>query len=181
MVSGKPCLMHHSRPGEMRSFTLSMFWSVILSPGATSARAPPTTEMANPIAIASLAPLVIVFALRSAKTDGAARGLAWRPRRWVAKRLSPSVSCVHERRDREPVVGDARLLALVEVPALLAREARARQRRLGRVLELHVDHHDRRDEAHLVGVFGGVRAVERLPPVAHVVDPDLPELARPIV
>src|SRR5437867_3054358 len=70
----------------------------------------------------------------------------------VVKRLSPSVSCVHERRDREPVVGDARLLALVEVPALLAREARARQRRLGRVLELHIDHHDRRDEAHLVGV-----------------------------
>src|SRR5260370_6172603 len=31
--------MHHSRPGEMRSFTLSMFASVILSPTATSARA----------------------------------------------------------------------------------------------------------------------------------------------
>src|SRR2546425_1279215 len=35
MVSGKPCLMHHSRPGEMRSFTLSMFASVILSPVMT--------------------------------------------------------------------------------------------------------------------------------------------------
>src|SRR5438876_10515852 len=31
--------MHHSRPGEMRSFTLSMFASLILSPTATSARA----------------------------------------------------------------------------------------------------------------------------------------------
>src|SRR5438876_12377011 len=31
--------MHHSRPREMRSFTLSMFASLILSPAATSARA----------------------------------------------------------------------------------------------------------------------------------------------
>src|SRR5439155_23547551 len=38
MVMGQPCLMHHSIPGEIRSFTLSMFCSVILSPGATSAR-----------------------------------------------------------------------------------------------------------------------------------------------
>src|SRR3989442_7262906 len=38
MVIGQPCLMHHSIPGEIRSFTLSMFCSVILSPGATSAR-----------------------------------------------------------------------------------------------------------------------------------------------
>src|SRR6266852_2698986 len=38
MVIGQPCLMTHSIPGEIRSFTLSMFCSVILSPGATSAR-----------------------------------------------------------------------------------------------------------------------------------------------
>src|SRR5207253_2153889 len=38
MVMGQPCLMHHSIPGEIRSFTLSMFASVILSPGTTSAR-----------------------------------------------------------------------------------------------------------------------------------------------
>src|SRR5437867_11310593 len=31
--------VHHSGPGEMRSFTLSMFASLILSPTATSARA----------------------------------------------------------------------------------------------------------------------------------------------
>src|SRR5437870_8156429 len=38
IVRGQPCLMTHSIPGEIRSFTLSMFWSVILSPGTTSAR-----------------------------------------------------------------------------------------------------------------------------------------------
>src|SRR5207253_10665986 len=46
MVSGKPCLTHHSRPGEMRSFTLSMFASVILSPGTTSGRAAGTSIIA---------------------------------------------------------------------------------------------------------------------------------------
>jgi hypothetical protein len=40
MLIGQPRLMHHSMPGETRSFTLSMFASVILSPTATSARAP---------------------------------------------------------------------------------------------------------------------------------------------
>src|SRR2546425_698883 len=38
IVIGQPCLMTHSIPGEIRSFSLSMFWSVILSPGTTSAR-----------------------------------------------------------------------------------------------------------------------------------------------
>src|SRR5215813_93756 len=41
MVIGHPCLMHHSIPGEIRSLTLSMFWSVIRSPGVTSAAATP--------------------------------------------------------------------------------------------------------------------------------------------
>src|SRR5215467_16116039 len=41
MVIGQPCLTHHSIPGESRSFALSRFWSVILSPGATSASAAP--------------------------------------------------------------------------------------------------------------------------------------------
>src|SRR5579871_875251 len=53
MVIGQPCLMHHSSPGEMRSFTLSTFCSVILSPGATSARAavPTSTHAARAHAI----------------------------------------------------------------------------------------------------------------------------------
>src|SRR5437764_11131463 len=44
MVIGQPCLTHHSIPGESRSFALSRFWSVILSPGTTSARAGPPTS-----------------------------------------------------------------------------------------------------------------------------------------
>src|SRR5439155_24379990 len=48
MVIGQPCLTHHSIPGESRSFALSRFWSVILSPGTTSARArPPTSAHAS--------------------------------------------------------------------------------------------------------------------------------------
>src|SRR5437016_10575587 len=38
MVIGQPCLMTHSIPGEIRSFSFSMFCSVIMSPGTTSAR-----------------------------------------------------------------------------------------------------------------------------------------------
>src|SRR6185369_4570296 len=83
-----------------------------------------------------------------------------------------SVSGVYERGDGEPVVRDARFLALVEVPALLAREARAREGGLGRVLELQVDHDDRGDEAALLAVVDGVGAVEGLVPERHVVDPD---------
>src|SRR5262249_43096914 len=45
MVIGHPCLMHHSIPGEIRSLTLSMFWSVIRSPGATSPAATPPSRI----------------------------------------------------------------------------------------------------------------------------------------
>src|SRR3989442_11087901 len=76
-----------------------------------------------------------------------------RARRTAPTTSGPLVARVHQRRDREPVVGDPRLLALVEVPALLAREAMARQRCLRGVLELHVHHHDRRRETHLVLVL----------------------------
>src|SRR2546430_12585965 len=88
---------------------------------------------------------------------------------------------VHQRGHVEPVLGDAGLLGLIEVPALLAREARARERRLGRVLELHVDHDDRRDEATVLAVVDHVGALEGLRAEAHVVDPDLPELAGAVV
>src|SRR5207248_6928075 len=88
---------------------------------------------------------------------------------------------VHQRRDREPVVRDPRLLALVEVPALLAREAVARQRGPGRVLELHVDHDDRGGEDALVRVLDGLGDVENLLADHHVVDPDLPQLAAAVV
>src|SRR5438876_2164829 len=37
IVSGNPRRMHHSRPGDTRSFTRSTFSAVIRSPGATSA------------------------------------------------------------------------------------------------------------------------------------------------
>src|SRR2546422_9145296 len=77
MVSGKPCRMHHSRPGEMRSFTLSMFWSVILSPGDTSARADgPGVHSTRAAAAASAhqdALLVIIVSTSwSLRMDGAA-------------------------------------------------------------------------------------------------------------
>src|SRR3989449_6728487 len=92
-----------------------------------------------------------------------------------------SMSRVHQRRHREPVVRDPRLLALVEVPALLARDAVARQRGLGRVLELYVDHDDRGGEDALVRVLDGVGDVEDLLADHHVVDPDLPQLAAAVV
>src|SRR5262249_27585711 len=81
----------------------------------------------------------------------------------------------------EPVVADAGLLTLVEVPALLPGEAMARERRLRGVLELHVDHDDRRGELHLVGVLDGTATFERALAESVVVDPDLPELARLVV
>src|SRR5438128_11931424 len=158
MVIGKPRLMHHSMPGEIRSFTLSMFWSVILSPGTTSARAPPARR-APPIASAAASPVLVLIV-------GPPAG---------------SVARVHQRRDREPVARDAGLVALVVIPALLARKARARQRRLGCMLELHVHHHDRGREGQLVLVLDHTGAVEGLLPEAHVVDPDLPQLARALV
>src|SRR5438445_520890 len=81
MVIGKPRLMHHSMPGEIRSFTLSMFWSVILSPGTTSARAPPARS-APPIASAAASPVLVLIV--GPPAGSVARG--------------------HQRRDREPVV-----------------------------------------------------------------------------
>src|SRR5439155_15957984 len=88
------------------------------------------------------------------------------PSQWPARPSVPSVTRVDERGDREPVVGGADLLALVIVPALLAREARARKRGLGCMFELHVDHDDRRRERQLVLVLDHVRALEGILPVA---------------
>src|SRR5204863_5072113 len=72
-------------------------------------------------------------------------------------------------------------LTLMVVPALLAREPRARKRGLRRVLELHVDHDDGGRERHLVLVLDHVRPDRRLRPEADVVDPYLPELAGAVV
>src|SRR5438034_6559873 len=108
---------------------------------------------------------------RAARRSRASTGRA--PRR--------SMPRVHQRRDREPVVRDPRLLALVEIPALLAREAVARERGLGRVLELYVDHDDRGGEDALVRVLDGVGGVEDLLADHHVVDPYLPQLAAAVV
>src|SRR5437667_10818127 len=83
-----------------------------------------------------------------------------------------SMPRVHQRRHREELVADPRLLALIEVPALLAREAQARQRRPRRVLELQVDHDDGGLEADLVRVLDHARGVEGLLLAAPVVDPD---------
>ena len=49
------------------------------------------------------------------------------------------------------------------------------------MLELHVDHDDRRDEAHLVRVLDRGGTLEGLLLEAHVVEPYLPQLARAIV
>src|SRR5262245_58965097 len=161
MVIGKPRFTHHSRPGEMRSFTFATLLASILSPGETSAHTLPpanvpavTATNASPIALRIVIP---PFTRERAP-------------------LAPlSTSGRDERRDREPVVRDPRLLTLVEVPALLAGETRARQRSLGGVLELHVHHHDGRNEPHLVGVRDGVAARDRLP-VDPVVVSDLQKL-----
>src|SRR5438445_2922274 len=180
MVIGKPCLMHHSIPGEISSFTLSMFASVILSPIATWARAGAASSTGTTAsAAASLRVVVIDSSSLGWKRPGPP-AIAWRPRGATSSTLR-SVSGVHQRGHREPVVGDARLLALVEVPALLAREARARQRGLGRVLELQVYHDDRRDEAAVLPVVDHVGALEGLRAEAHVVEPDLPQLAGAVV
>src|SRR5437870_10499540 len=166
----------------MRSFTLSMFASVILSPTATSARAGGASIVTvSASAAASLRVVVIAWALLSRKRTGPPASRLAAPSE-CSPRLRPDlVPGVHQRGHVEPVLGDARPLALVEVPALLTREARARERRLGRVLELHVDHDDRRDEAHLVRVFDRGGALEGLLLEAHVVEPYLPQLARAIV
>src|SRR5919198_3520902 len=176
MVTGHPRRMHHSSPGEIRSLIRSTFWAPTLSPGATSAPAPgdatasaamvaPAIVDHQPDLLAMVRPFSSAVYLPTAIRNAPGSMPATPPRS-----LMPGV---HQRGDREPVVGDAGLLALVEVPALLAREARARQRGLGRVLELHVDHDDRRDEAPLVRVLDHVGALEGLLPEADVVDPDL--------
>src|SRR5207249_3273073 len=56
-VSGNPCRIHHSSPGEISSFTCSTFASLIRSPGTTSARAaPPKTHAATTPATTTRAP-----------------------------------------------------------------------------------------------------------------------------
>jgi hypothetical protein len=74
IVIGHPRLMHHSMPGETRSFTLSMFASVILSPGDTSARAIPAalTKAATAhhrTSFLAIVPLLAVSDTKSHWTD----------------------------------------------------------------------------------------------------------------
>src|SRR2546427_6310573 len=122
MVIGKPCLMHHSIPGEISSFTLSTFASVILSPIATSARTDAASSTGTTASAAACLRVVVIDSPSLGWKRRGRRRIAWRPR--VATSSTPRlVSGVHQRGHREPVVGDACLLALVEVPALLAREA----------------------------------------------------------
>src|SRR5207244_612142 len=163
----------------MRSFTLSMFPSVILSPTATSARAA-GASIAAVTASAAVSLRVLVIARPS--LDDPRPCLGSESEASVSRSVDrapaippPAKTRVAQRGHAEPGRGDARLLTLVEVPALLAREARARERRFGRVLELHVDHDDRRDEAHLVRVFDRGGALEGLLLEAHVVEPYLPQ------
>src|SRR5262245_1174024 len=53
MVIGQPRLMHHSIPGEIRSFTLSTSFGPILSPGTTSALATPALNASSIAALAT--------------------------------------------------------------------------------------------------------------------------------
>src|SRR3989442_2010101 len=174
--------MHHSRPGEMRSFTLSMFAWLILSPTGTWARAGGASSVAVTASAAASLRVVVIGrpSLNQKRTEPPASRLA-APSEGSPRLRSVLVAGVHQRGHVEPVLRDAGLLGLIEVPALLAREARARERRLGRVLELHVDHDDRRDEATVLAVVDRVGALEGLRAEAHVVDPDLPELAGAVV
>src|SRR5439155_21839021 len=174
-VSGNPCRTHHSSPGEISSLTCSTFASVIRSPGTTSACAAEASSTATtPAAMthaartpterrprwcrgrrcgrggAGAAPMRR-RARRAARTPAPSGAESKRSRRPRAR--STLMPRIHQRRHREELVADPRLLALVEVPALLAREARARQRGLGGMLELQLDHYDRTLEAHLVRVL----------------------------
>src|SRR5213076_985250 len=203
-VSGNPCRMHHSSPGEISSFTCSTFASVIRSPGTTSAptRAAETNSASTPAAMARVTGTPTERRPRCRRGAscgrGGAGGAPMRRRTWRAARVrtphgaeskrsrrprarSTSMPRVHQRRHREELVADPRLLSLIEVPPLLAREAWARERRLGRVLELQVHHHDGGLEAHLVRVLDHAGALEGLLLEAPVVDPYLPQLARAVV
>src|SRR5438874_12191639 len=117
-------------------------------------------------------------ARRAARTPAPSGAESKRSRR--PRPRTTSMPRVHQRRHREELVADPRLLALVEIPALLAREARARQRGHGGMLELQVDHDDGRLEAHLVRVLDRAGAVDGLLLEAPVVDPDLPQLVRAV-
>src|SRR5438552_11971812 len=198
-VSGNPCRMHHSSPGEISSFTCSTFASVMRSPGTTSAHAGVVTSSSTMPATATRVAERRPRCRRGASCGrGGAGGAPMRRRTWRAARVrtphgaeskrsrrprarSTSMPRVHQRRHREELVADPRLLSLIEVPPLLAREAWARERRLGRVLELQVHHHDGGLEAHLVRVLDHAGALEGLLLEAPVVDPYLPQLARAVV
>src|SRR5262245_53507129 len=101
-------------------------------------------------------------ARRSTSSSMPAGGATWRVSSGfgvdMGNPLGPLVSRGDERRHGEPSIVDPGLLALVEIPPLLAREAVARQRGARGVVELHVDHHDRGDEGHLVLVLDRVGA-----------------------
>src|SRR5262245_12688952 len=75
MVIGQPRLMHHSRPGEMSPFSLSMFSDVILSPGATSARAGPCATASAAIAASASHQRSVFTMVASPSVEGA--WLAW--------------------------------------------------------------------------------------------------------
>src|SRR6187397_544154 len=64
MVIGQPRLMHHSMPGDTRSFTLSTFAALILSPGTTSALTGPALS-ASTVAAASHQPGLLAIVLSS--------------------------------------------------------------------------------------------------------------------
>src|SRR5258706_14799538 len=60
MLIGKPCLMHHSSPGDTRSLTLSTLSIVILSPGDTSAYAAPAASSGRATSPPSISCFIIV-------------------------------------------------------------------------------------------------------------------------
>src|SRR5207244_12587407 len=122
---------------EISSFTLSMFASVILSPIATSARTDTASSTGTTASAAASLRVVVIDSSSLGWKRLGPPAIAWRPQVATSSTLR-SVSGVHQRGHRDPVVGDARLLAVVEVPAVLAREAGAGGRGLGRMLERHV-------------------------------------------
>src|SRR5437762_13292064 len=151
-----------------------------MSPIATSARTEAANSTGTTASPAESLRVVVIDSPSLGWKRPDRRRIAWRPRVATSSTLR-SVSGIHQRCHREPVVGDARLLALVEVPALLPREAVARERGFGRMLELHVHHDDRGGEDALVRVLDRARCVENLLADHHVVDPDLLQLAAAVV
>src|SRR2546428_14156073 len=106
MVIGKPCLMHHSIPGEISAFALSMFAPVILSPIATSARTDTASSTGTTASAAASLRVVVIDSPSLGWKRPGPPAIGWRPRVAVISTLRPPPG-VHHRGHRPPGAGHA--------------------------------------------------------------------------